>query len=36
MSNQIGMANTDLNPLDNEHPFVERARSEARASTQAE
>ena len=36
MSNQIGMANTDLNPLDNEHPFVERARSEARASTQAD
>ena len=36
MSNQIGMAKTDLNPLDNEHPFVERARSEARASTQAD
>ena len=34
---QMGMvAETDLNPMDNEHPFVERARGEARASTQAD
>jgi hypothetical protein len=31
-----GVAEIDLNPMDNEHPFVERARSEARASTQAD
>lgn len=29
-------AKTDLNPMDNEHPYVERARNEARASTQAD
>ena len=29
-------ANPDINPMDNEHPFVEKARSEARASTQAD
>lgn len=37
MPQQLGMkANTDVNPLDNEHPVVERAREEARTSTQAE
>lgn len=37
MPQQLGMkANTDVNPLDNEHPYVERARNEARASTQAD
>lgn len=37
MPQQLGMkANTDVNPLDNEHPVVERARNEARTSTQAD
>ena len=37
MAQQMGgVVNTDINPMDNEHPFVERARSEARASTQAD
>lgn len=35
MPMQMGMANTEVNQAQ-EHPYVERARSEARASTQAE
>lgn len=31
-----GAVDTDLNPMDNEHPYVERAREDARASTQAD